>query len=165
MPLKLNVGVSRKIGLPQFSSVGASCNLELELDATLMERDLDGFHSQIRSAYEAAHQAVQDELARLQMTGDSVAGGSTRELATANPQNGRHRALDTGQSMRVHGEWPRVRRPATRSQVKAILAIARRQDADLSRLLRQEFEAERPDDLTIRQASTLIDLLKHHDSA
>ena len=165
MPLKLNVGVSRKIGLPQFSSVGASCNLELELDATLMERDLDGFHSQIRSAYETAHQAVHDELARLQMTGDSIAGGSTRELATADPQNGRHRALDTGQSMRVQSEWPRVRRPATRSQVKAILAIARGQDADLSRLLHEKFSVERPEDLTIRQASTLISLLKNPDSA
>ena len=41
MPMKLNVGVSRKVGLPNYGSVGASCNLELELDATLLERDLD----------------------------------------------------------------------------------------------------------------------------
>ena len=42
MPMKLNVGVSRKIGLPDYGSVGASCNLELELDSSLLERDLDG---------------------------------------------------------------------------------------------------------------------------
>ena len=33
MALKLNVGVSRKVGLPAFGSVGASCHLELEVDA------------------------------------------------------------------------------------------------------------------------------------
>ncbi len=32
MALKLNVGVSRKVGLPDYGSVGASCNLELEID-------------------------------------------------------------------------------------------------------------------------------------
>ena len=66
MPLKLNVGVSRKVGLPDYGSVGAVCNLEMELDAGLLEHDLDGFHARIRDAYVAAHQAVHDELARLQ---------------------------------------------------------------------------------------------------
>ena len=71
MPMKLNVGVSRSVGLPNYGSVGASCNLELELDATLLERDLDDFHTQIRGADAAAHQAVHDELVRLQsLTGD-----------------------------------------------------------------------------------------------
>ena len=65
MPLRLNVGVSRKVGLPDYGSVGASCNLELEVDAGLLERDLDAFHARVRDAYVAAHQAVHDELARL----------------------------------------------------------------------------------------------------
>src|SRR5215208_3272799 len=64
MPLRLNVGVSKKLGLPEFSSVGASCNLELELDAMLIHTDLDGLHEQIRGAFVAARQAVDDELAR-----------------------------------------------------------------------------------------------------
>jgi len=42
MPLKLNVGVSKKLGLPEYSSVGASCNVEVELDSTMLH-DLDGF--------------------------------------------------------------------------------------------------------------------------
>ncbi len=66
MPMKLNVGVSQKVGQPNYGSVGASCNLEMELDASLIEKDLDGFHARIRAAYVAAHQAVHDELARLQ---------------------------------------------------------------------------------------------------
>ena len=66
MALKLNVGVSRKVGLPDYGSVGASCNLELEVEVGLLERDLDAFHARVRDAYVAAHQAVHDELARLQ---------------------------------------------------------------------------------------------------
>ena len=43
MPMKLNLGVSHKVGLPDYGSVGASCNLGLELDSDLLDRDLDAF--------------------------------------------------------------------------------------------------------------------------
>ena len=36
MPLRLDVGVSKKLGLPAYSSIGASCNLEVELDDGLL---------------------------------------------------------------------------------------------------------------------------------
>ena len=156
MPMKLNVGVSRKVGLPDYGSVGASCNLELELDAGLIDKDLDAFHARVRNAYVAAHQAVHDELARLQVP----VGASAEQPSQKPARNGYARAHGNGSWARAQDDRSRVRKPATPNQVKAILAIARRQNADLGRLLQQEYEVERPEDLTIRQASELIDMLK-----
>ena len=51
-------------------------------------------------------------------------------------------------------------KPATSSQVKAIRAIAREREADLEAILRQDYEVDRPEELTLRQASALIDRLK-----
>jgi hypothetical protein len=49
---------------------------------------------------------------------------------------------------------------ATTKQVRAISSIARRQDVDLLGILRQEFLVDRAEELTLRQASALIDRLK-----
>jgi hypothetical protein len=63
MPLKLNVGLSKKIGQPDYGSLGASCHLELELDQSLVFDDLDGLHERIKNVFAACRQAVTDELA------------------------------------------------------------------------------------------------------
>ena len=67
MPLRLNVGLSKKVGLPNYSSLGASCNLEIELDQGLLFSDLDGFQQRVKHAFVACNQAVHDELARQQI--------------------------------------------------------------------------------------------------
>ena len=156
MPLKLNVGVSRKVGLPDYGSVGASCNLELELDSGLLERDLDGFQARVRDAYVAAHQAVHDELARLQVP---VPSGPDTAPTEETPRRNR-RADHNGTLTEVPDGRTRGGKPATSSQLKAIAAIARRQEADLAGLLRREFGVQRAEHLSLRQASELIDLLK-----
>ena len=163
MPLKLNVGVSRKLGLPNYGSVGASCNLELELDATLLERDLDAFHTQIRGAYMAAHQAVHDELARLQAASTQAPTKPRARDAVNGSGAGNGHARGNGEAVlagRTAAEAPRPGKPATASQVKAICSIARQRDADLVAILRSEYDVEKPEDLTLRQASALIDWLK-----
>src|SRR5438874_385962 len=109
VPMRLNVGVSRKVGLPDYGSVGASCNIEMELDAGLLERDLDGFHAQVRGVYVAAHQAVHDELARLQAPVEAPDGMATPAPPSRQPINGQANGI--GHASHAPAERSRTRKP------------------------------------------------------
>ncbi len=65
MPLKLSVGVSRKVGQPGYGSLGASCGVELECESAILRDDPEEFERRARSAYAACARAVDAELARL----------------------------------------------------------------------------------------------------
>ena len=66
MPLKVNVGLSKEIGLPDLGSLGASCSIEVQLDQELLFQDLDGLHDNITHTFAACRQAVETELYREQ---------------------------------------------------------------------------------------------------
>jgi hypothetical protein len=144
MPLKVNVGLSKKIGLPNYGSLGASVHVEYEADSTLLQHDLDGFHRQVKNAFVACKQAVQDELFR------------HRGMEAASSSSGQpHLASADG-----HGEGrsPLARR-ATVSQVRAICRISDRLQLDLAQWLEQKFGIRIPSELSVNQASQAIDEL------
>ena len=159
--LKLNVGSNRKVGLPDYGSAGASCNLEVELDTSLFH-DLDGLHKVVRRAYAACNQAVQDELARLKATAVvTEAKPEVVEVRTAPGVKGARISTGAvGGSTTTRSANGSNGRSATTSQVKAIRAIASRRRIDLPGLIHDRFGLEAVGELGIREASELIDELK-----
>ena len=152
MPLKLNIGLSQKIGLPQYGSLGASCHVEVELDQALLAGDPDSFQQKVRQAFGACRQAVQEELGRHSRAGPQDKPSYLRgSKGHASPANGNGRA----------SSQPRDQtRRATASQVRAIEAIANRQHIDLAARLCERFGTDKATDLSITEASNLIDELK-----
>jgi hypothetical protein len=60
MPLTLNDALSKKVGLPDYGSLGVCCHVQVELDRTLLSHKQEGFKQKVRQAYSACHQAVED---------------------------------------------------------------------------------------------------------
>jgi hypothetical protein len=141
MPLKLNLGLARKIGQPDYGSLSASCHIEVELDQSLLNSDLDGFHAKVKQAFVACNQAVKDELHRQaennQSAGSSSSGNGNGHLGNS---NGRGK-----------------QRQATASQCRALEAIAHKRNLDLADFLTQRFRVTTPQELSISEASGLLD--------
>ena len=148
MSIKLNLGINKKIGEPNYGSRGASCHVEFELDGSLDNGAAARFQEAARRAYAACRHVVESELA---------AGDSHSQLRTTGHTNAPNARKDQSWFGRScgkpcsHGD----RRSGPRD-----LAIADRQQVDLLALLRSQFGVDRPDDLSIISASSLIDQLK-----
>ena len=167
--LKLHAGVSKKVGLPGFSSASASCTIEAELDSSLLQ-DHEGFQVVVQRAYQSCEKAVEDQIARLTSDGESnhsqlqevvevrtsPAISGARITTNGAATNGAE-LLTTNRTAFRDAPSPR---PATASQVRALRAICSRRKIDLVGLLRERFGISHADELGIRQASNLIDELK-----
>jgi len=160
MPLKVSVGLSQKVGLPDYGSLGASCHVEYEADSTLLATDLETFQRQVKHAFVACKQAVQDELHRHQQPPPSVppTNGNGQPSRNGVPQGNGHDRNYNGS---------RGGRKATHSQVRALEAIGNRLQLDLNHWLHQKYGLAIPADLSIKEASRAIDELNastSHDS-
>lgn len=145
MPLKLNVGLNKKIGEANYGSRGASVNVELELDGGLVTEP-GKLQERIRQLFGVVRSSLAEEL--------NGTNGNGQAPAKQAPTNGNGTGQKNGNGQKAQP------RPATVSQLRAIDAIAKRLQLDLDDLLRTRFQVRRAQDLSIKEASQLIDELK-----
>ena len=77
MTIKINVGVNKKIGLPDYGSAGGHCNIEIEADNSILD-NADQFLQRVKDAYEMARQSVEEELSHHRPNGNT---GQTRSAS------------------------------------------------------------------------------------
>jgi len=168
--MTVKVGLAKKVGQPDFGSLGASCDIELELDGGLLFHDLDGLQEKVRAAYVACRQAVNDELASQTRATEppsekpagtnghrptAANGHSSQGSAESTPANGKSRTNSQHNGGSTNGKH----RAATTSQVRALHAIATRQGFNLTNHMKKRFNIYRAEDLSVSEASRLIDEL------
>jgi hypothetical protein len=203
MPVKLNIGLSRKVGEPNYGSRGASIHLEVELENGVLN-DPALMRDRVQDLYALARQSVDDELQRPadealvdlmpaeqqaqrptnghsnngHTTNSRHANGGSVNGSRSQPHQGRPangRLIEAGNSSEGrlvepatngdtnhrNGHTNRIEvARATQSQIRAIFAITKRQGLDPHTVISERFHVHRMEDLTIREASAIIDELK-----
>ncbi len=128
--IKLNAGVSRKVGEPNYGSRGASVNVELELESSVVN-DTEALYEKIRRLFALAKKSVDEEL------GISASGNNQAPSTQSNNET----------------------RPATDKQKNAIAAICNENainaDQEATGMFGRPVSL-----LTLPEASQLIDHLK-----
>lgn len=144
MPLQLNIGLSRKIGEANYGSRGASVNVEMELESALI-----GEPTKLRERIRQLFGVVRDSLTEeLNGNGKPAANGAAADTHS-----------HSGHGAPSNGSDP-APRPATASQIRALQSICKSQRVNLDQVIQDRFRVRRPEDLSIKQASELIDHLK-----
>lgn len=155
MPIKLNVGLARKVADDHYGSRGASVNLEIEAEGSIAAEP-SKLQNHIRQLFNLVRASIDEELQR--------SGGNSNESSNHGDEHASSGAVNAiGHNIgngSTNGQQASRPRPATQSQIKAIYAIARNQHLDLAHVLYNRFKVNRPDELTIGDASQLIDELK-----
>jgi hypothetical protein len=150
MPMKLNLGLSRKIGEANYGSRGASLYLEVELDSALLAEPVQ-LHERVRQLYSWVRRSVTEEL---------QGNGQTHPAPSLNgsaPVHGTGTSHGNGSAPEPASERPR---PVTAAQIRAITAIAHRQKIELGSYLKDRVGVDSVDELSIKEASQIIDEMK-----
>ena len=165
MAIKLNIGLSRKVGEVNYGSRGASINLEVELDNGVLN-DPAQLRDRVSDLYMLARQSVDEELQRPADAGPSEPSHVNRNGHASNNSHVNGNDHVNGQASNGNGhsngqhnrmEVARV----TQSQIRAIFAITKRQGLDPHKVISDRYRVHKMEDLTIREASAIIDELKN----
>ena len=185
MSVKLNIGLSRKVGEASFGSRGASINLEVELDNGVLN-DPGLLRDRVQDLYVLARQSVDEELQRPAEAGPSepshTNGNEHGRISPTANSNGHKNGHANGHRTNGHGTNGRAANGhspnngnghingnghgrievarATQSQIRAIFAISKRQGLDPHTVINDRYRVHKMEELTIREASALIDDLK-----
>ncbi len=144
--LKLNAGLSRKIGQPDYGSRGAMVNVEIELPADVL-KDPEKLKRQVRGCFETLRAAVDEEL--------GVTPNDDLQEDRWRPTG----AVRRNGSANGHARNGRGGLPCTEKQVRALHAFSRRAGADLTAELRR-LGVTTAEELNRREASDAIDRFK-----
>ena len=137
MPMKLNVGLNQKRGEPNYGSRGASFQVEVEIDSSVAI-DPRRLRERARALYAIARKAIDEELGEGEAIEVTGLGKEERQISTGSTTM------------------------ATAGQVRAVFAICRSQELNPFDLVQMRFGRKRIEDLSIREASCLIDELKRN---
>jgi len=163
MALTLTAGLSRKQGLPDFGSLGASCSVTVELDGSLLNSDLDAFHRHVRNAYVACSQAVNDELARQMANVGEGPNSHKSTSANVSRGNGAHASGNGNPSKHAHTGNGNGGPRASEKQMNYVNQLAKQiRGLGVRRLetLTGKMFGKPLVDLSSLDASSLIDTLK-----
>ena len=156
--IKLTANLSKKVPIAglSYSSQSFMAGLEVELsDAAALPE----VQTRIREVYALLEQSINEQIA----THQASAGQQERPAPAENrgPRRDAGRREDHRDDRR--GGRDNAPYPASQAQRKATAAIAQERGMlsdDLTALLRQEFRKNSAEELTLREASRLIGLLK-----
>ena len=137
MPMKLNIGLNQKRGEPNYGSRGASFQVEVEIDSSVAI-DPRRLRERARALYAIARKAIDEELSGGEAIEVNGSGRETKQISTGSTTL------------------------ATVGQVRAVFAICRSQELNPFDLVQTRFGRKRIEDLSIREASCLIDELKRN---
>ena len=155
MPLKLNVGASKKVGESNYGSRGAFVNVELELDTGLIAKPQE-LRERIRELFGVVRSSLVEEL-----NGNGASHSAPADRQQVQNGNGHNGHADHDAPAQANGQGQP--RGATQSQIKALFAIAKSRGLNLNELIRDRFRCGKPEQLSIREASQLIDSLKSNN--
>jgi hypothetical protein len=168
--LKVNAGLTRKIGLPAYGSAGASCAIEMELDQALVLQDVSAFQNRLAAIYNICREAVERELityrttSRPDVTIENQRPTESQGKPESNPQFDDEDPSNPPTNGAQSVSEDRIETPlATDRQINFAHHLARQIRAlggQRLKELAQQIYSRPLEELTSREASQLIDLLK-----